>query len=278
MDNLSHQLNPLTTDDLTGILHEIEHTAAQLNLHIVRGLPTGYKPNLAWQGDTQSYLQTASLSKAALLYIQADPFDLDAENSAHSLTPHAVQISQLRPTDPTQAEQDQWLLQRLTEQTEDWRLNNGQIGSIKCAWFADGISHTLSIATAWYTDYQTAVTRAFEEAEAVEQENKRLRTEEATFFLMEAAREVASHERFPEASNNEKRAYMVDQIYPGLTPDQRAQVVSLAQVIHWWEIAPAENATKEQQARNLRARGETLKNIAAILKIPESRVKSILEN
>jgi hypothetical protein len=264
-------------DDLRDILNRIEQKGAEQNLHVVRGLPTIPAPEHTWQAEWIDYLETAGTANATLLYIQADPFDLDKENTLFSQTQQAIRIQQLRPTDPTQDEQEQWLLERLVEQTEQWRDYNNRIGSIKCLWFVSGIGHSLTITTPWYRDYESAATRALEEAETVELENRRLRTEEAAFFLMEAAREVASHERFPEATNNEKRAYMVDQLYPGLTPQQRTEVVGLAQAIHWWDIAPAENATKEQQARDLRARGETIRNIAALLKMPETRVRAILE-
>lgn len=278
MDNLSHNTNPTTADDLSGILAEIERKAAAQNLHIVRGLPTNYKPTLAWQGDLSDYIESAALARAAILYVRAAPFDLEKENTALSCSQQGLRVQQLRTIDPDQNEQDQWLLQRLNEQTASFTAYEPQLGAIRCAWFADGISHNFNISTSWYTDYEAAASRALDESEVVEIENRRLRDEEASFFLLQAAREVASHERFPDASNNEKRAYMVDQIYPGLSPQQRTEVVGLAQAIYWWEIAPAENANREQQIRDLRSKGETIKNIAALLRIPETRVRAILES
>jgi hypothetical protein len=70
---------------------------------------------------------------------------------------------------------------------------------------------------------------------------------------------------------------MAEQLFPDNDEYDLREIVTLAQMVYWWEVEPELRAAKEQKARDLWAKGESIRNIAAILKIPEAKVKTAIE-
>ncbi len=270
-----------THDDLRTVLKAMLQKAMEQGIHVVRGYPRLLNyPQVEWEREWTEYLDVAQLAGAALLYLYDDPFILERENVLKVIGQKGEVEKQRIPALPIlEDDEDQWLSSRLMEQTNNWSSYNQQIGHIECLWFKEGVGHHLTLDTEWYLAYNEAVERAFIESDGVEEENRRVRKKEQAVELMKRAEQLARHERFEDASSSEKRQFMAGQIFPDLAldPYSLSQVVSLAEMIYWWEIEPGMRSTKIQKARDLRMRGESIKNIAAILKMSDAKVRAAIE-
>jgi hypothetical protein len=263
-----------TLDNLQGILQAIRQRALEQSLRVVQGLRFSVKgnssPEVDWKGEWTEYLDVAASVKAPLLYLEADPFDLERENLSL--------MSGYRGAKQPAGENEQlWLSERVIEATEEWRKHNGQLGYLRCAWFKEGVAHYLSLKAEWYIDYGDFVKSIMVQAENVEEEMRRVRTKEEAVTRLHLASQLARHERFPEATNDDKRRYMAEQLFPDNDEYDLREIVTLAQMVYWWEVEPELRAAKELKARDLWAKGETIRNIAAILKMPEAKVKTAIE-
>lgn len=263
-----------TLDDLQGTLQAIRQRAQEQGLHIVQGPYFSVKgnnaPEVDWEGEWTEYLEVAASAKASLLYIEADPFDLERENLSLINGQKGAKL-------PAGDNERLWLSERLMEATEEWSTYNGKLGYLRCAWFKEGVGHYLTMKADWYIEYSDFVRKALDEAESVEDEMRRIRSKEEAVTRLQLASQLARHERFPEATNEDKRRYMAEQLFPDNDEYDLREIVTLAQMVYWWEVEPELRAEKEQKARDLWAKGETIRNIAAILKMPEAKVKSAIE-
>jgi hypothetical protein len=283
-----------TPNDLQQVLHAIEQQAKEQGLHIVRctrGLPSSSSLHLAWEGEWLDYLEVARLANVSLLYVQAEPFDLEQENRSFASGDRATRLRRLQAASEEEDEEEEetvtpsvaeadWLFQRFMEQTECWRSYQHQIGSIECLWVKEGVGHGLELDTEWYDAYIDAILNVLADAEAVALADRHVRSQEEAAAHLQRARQLAQHERFPEATNEDKRLYMAKQLFPDL-PEYGSMglrsVVSLARSVYWWDVAPAQQTAKEQQVRDLWAHGESIKNIAAQLGISETKVKAAIQ-
>src|SRR4051812_14923090 len=107
-----------TIDNLQETLQGIEQKAKEQGLYVVRcnkGLPSSQSPNLIWQGEWAEYLEIAGLSKTILLYLQAEPFDIDAENKYWLASVTAQRVKRMRPSSHVDVEDVEDV-----ENEEDW--------------------------------------------------------------------------------------------------------------------------------------------------------------
>jgi hypothetical protein len=263
-----------TIDDLQETLQAIRQRAHEHGLRLVQGSRFSVKgnnsPAVDWEGDWTEYLEVAASVAASLMYIEADPFDLERESLSLANGQKGARL-------PAGDNERLWLSERITEATEDWRRYNGRLGNIRCAWFKEGVGHYLSLEADWYVEYANSARAALDEAANIEGEMRRVRTREEAMARLHLASQLARHERFPDATNEDKRRYMAEQLFPDNDEYDLREVVTLAQMVYWWEVEPELRAAKEQKARDLWAKGETIRNIAAILKMPEAKVKSAIE-
>jgi len=261
-------------DDLQETLQAIRQSAHGRGLRIVQGSRFSVKgnnsPAVDWEGEWAEYLELAASVKASVMYLEAEPFDLERENLS-------LINGQKEARLPAGDNERLWLSERITEATEEWRRYNGRLGNIRCAWFKEGVGHYLSLKADWYIQYGDVASAALDEAESIEEEMRRVRTKEEAVVRLQMASQLARHERFPDATNDDKRRYMAEQLFPDNDEYDLREIVTLAQMVYWWEVEPELRAAKEQKARDLWAKGETIRNIAAILKMPEAKVKSAIE-
>lgn len=264
-------------DDLDVKLTVITSKAKDKGLTIVRGYPQGLNnPELDWEGELMEYLDVAEQVRVTILYLQSDKFDLEQENNKNASEDNNVDRRRRRILfSPSDAETP-WLVQRLMESTEGWRQYNQSISNLECLWFKDGVGHRFAMKAPWYVAYEDAVGRAQEEAYEVEVENRQIRTTEEATKTFELARQLALHERFPDAANHEKRMFMAEQLFPDMAEFKR-RIVEIAELIYWWEVEPSERILKAQKVHELRAKGESIKNIQVLLKMSEAKVRAAIE-
>jgi DNA-binding NarL/FixJ family response regulator len=87
---------------------------------------------------------------------------------------------------------------------------------------------------------------------------------------------MTNHERYAEATNEAKRAFMAQQLFPMRSRQECREIAEIASLIYWWEIEPAQKAAKTEQAIEMFKKGATLSYIAATLKLSEQRVREAL--
>jgi hypothetical protein len=274
-------------DDLQEVLQGIEQKAKEHGLYIFESEEIAYPSvlKLDWQGEWTEYLEVAGLAKALFLYLEVERFDLEEANRAFMLTQTAKRIQRTHPAispndeddESNDEDEDDWLFQRLIEQTEAWREYQQRIGYIACLWFKDGVGHYLQLEASWYNNYTTAAWKVLEDADKVSIESRRIRSKEEAATRLQQAKQLAYHPRFVDASIDEKRRYMAAQLFPKLSYSGVTSVVSLAQAVYWWEVEPEMRATKDQKALDLWAGGESIQNIATLLGMPEAKVRTAIK-
>ncbi len=78
-----------------------------------------------------------------------------------------------------------------------------------------------------------------------------------------------------EATSSSKRAFVAKQLFPDIADDHNlSRIADLASLIHWWDIEPAQQAHVAEHAIDLRRKGESIRNIAATLRISEGKVRA----
>jgi len=241
-------------------------------------LPRGYDDDIAcpiarWSGEWEDFLDLAARARARLVYLVGLSFDRDAE-----LRTRAGDATALDDTvaDEASDEAAGWLLTRLRDQTEEWAGREGELMSLTCAWVRDGVFHSFQREAEWFAAFDAAAGSVLTEAEAVETENRRLRSVEEAKRLHERACEMARHPRFAEATSEAKREHMAGQLFPNLSLRDRRDIAERAALIYWWDVEPIERVTKAERVRALYDAGESIRGIAAALKMSEAKVREAL--
>lgn len=261
--------------DLDELLVAIKEKATEKGLRLVSGAPiVSSIVYITWTEEWIAYLDLAKQVGASLLYIHAEPFDVKDQNTT---TASEMTFTEKRRLPmPDEVNEMEWLSQWLMERTQEWEQYNRKISRIDCVWFKDGVGHRLALVAPWYQAYEDAVDKVLEETETVDEENRKVRTKEEAVKLLHLAEQLVRHERFSEATNDGKRLFMTEKLFPNEGIDHH-RIIQLAELIYWWEVEPVERATKAQKARDLRDSGESIKNIAALLKMSEAKVRAAIE-
>lgn len=114
------------------------------------------------------------------------------------------------------------------------------------------------------------------EVQAVEAEGRRLRSAEEAKRLHERASEMARHPRFPEATSEAKREHMARELFPNEDRRDQRDIAERAALVYWWDVEPMERVTKAERVRELYDAGESIRGIAAALKMSEAKVRAAL--
>ena len=173
-------------------------------------------------------------------------------------------------------ESGQWLLSRLKERTGEWSDRDGMIAEVSCIWFHEGVAHKFSSEAEWLFDFDAEVKRVIDEAEVVESDNRRLRQEERVKQSYECARAMAHEPRFVEAKSAEKRRFMAEQLFPDQDSGICREIAERAALVYWWEVAPGERTTQKQKIQELYEGGESISNIAVMLRTSFPKVKAVV--
>lgn len=272
------------TQGLGDLRATISQAASERGLLVFDGEPDVSKlASVAWRGDWLSFLNLAQQANVRLLYIwerRYDPNEAIYEATGDpDLIANGLKEGGVLPANEFEDEAKAWLRERIRERLAPWDARQDEVFSVSCVWAKDHVAHYWREYASWITECLMAIDAVLEEAELIEQENRKLRSQEEARRLHEYAMQLAQHVRFPEATSEEKREYMASQLFPDLTddgwPTSRA-IARRAMLIYWWDIEPAEKATKDERARGLYAQGESIRNIAAILKMSEAKVKAAI--
>lgn len=267
------------TDDvnLSGLLQTIREGVDTRGLIAYEGMPS-LRRALAvvqWEGDWSQFLDVAQRARATLIYLCENSFDWETDlrdaASEVELLPYSDETG-----DDTGAEAEAWVMARLREQTEEWAVRRDEPSSVACVWVRDGVAHSFHREATWRLALEAAVEEVIAAAQSVAAENRRLDSEEEAKRQHDRADEMARHPRYLEATSEAKREFMAQQLYPQLDPFECRRIGARSALIYWWEVEPTERMTKEERARELYAAGENIRNIVAILKISEPKVRVAL--
>jgi hypothetical protein len=185
-------------------------------------------------------------------------------------------------TEASERENKLWLLERIRERIDPWEARSGEIISVSCLWIKDHVAHHWRRYAEWIFECREAIGAVLDEAELTRRENRMLRSQEVARRIHEYAMQMAQHPRFSEATSEEKREFMASQLFPEITTSDllgyrpARSIAQRASLIYWWDIEPIEKVTKAERAKALYAQGESIRNIAAVLKMSEMKVKAAI--
>lgn len=273
-------------DGLDALYATVTQAAIDRGLVVFDDVPDISKLSGAvWKGDWPGYLDLAVQARVSLLYLKE--WRYDHEGMIKEVLQEETRENSLLESETTsEAEAETgsgaWLRARLREAVTSWSTYQDQVFGITGVWVKESVAHHWSRDADWYPTYRAVLDAALAEAQQVEREYRTLRSTEVARKLHDYATQLAQHPRFAEATSEEKREFMATQLFPDLDSDMHGfrTAVSIAKravLIYWWDVEPIERATKAERARALRAQGETIRNIAAVLKMSEAKVRAALE-
>jgi len=274
-------------NELNNLRANIYKASVERGLIIFDGEPNLEKiPFVVWHGDWLPFLDLAQKVHADLLYICEEKYDPDTviveetgdediilEGNENEIESSAANLKN---------NEKQWLLARIRERIVPWDARRGEVTSVSCVWMKNHVAHNWRCYADWIFDCREAIDAVLEDMEEVEKENRVLRTKDNAKILHECATQMAHHPRFPEATNQEKREFMASQLFSDLINKElfrhggAKSISQRASLIYWWDVEPLEKVTKIQRVQALRAQGESLSNIAVLLKMSEAKVRAAI--
>jgi hypothetical protein len=259
------------TVNLSGVVEQLKRTAADLGLVVCSQAPIipDEMPMILWDRNPDEYVQLAHDAGAKLLYYEVRVYDPD----------HAVKREILgddEEEEEEEAEGNQWLMQRARDAIKPWEYRRGEISSVRSAWFVDGVAHTYFVWAPWQAAPSDVLTGTVKEGRQIARDQRVELSRERTQLLHRLAEEMARHERFPDAKSEEKREFMAKRLFPELESYEAERVADRASLIYWWDVEPTERTTMAERARQLYRSGESIKNIMAVLKLSEARVRAAI--
>lgn len=278
-------------DELQAMVEAIAQLAAERGLSLFRGLPLFHDsteaggspyPIATWQGDWPGYLDLAAEVGAKLVYIEAPTFDLEEE--IRSVIEEQNYDDQPETDEEGNRTDEFWILhQRLIEHVDQWRQRTGQTLEVHMYWLAAGVAHQWIVRADWFVEFERSIesliTEFLAENKQSETDDRRTRREETDQRIQILADELVRHERFPEANNDARRQFLSKKLFPDEPPFIQHKVAELASLIYWRDIEPEKRATKTEQAREMyRKDGATIRHIAAVLHMPEARVREAISD
>lgn len=234
---------------------------------------------VTWPGDWKSFLDLAAIVQARILYLVSARYDVEVE--IHDAMPEAghTETNGDEGTDEHK-EQWEWLCERVKERTSEWDRYAGQIAYLFAYWFRDGVAHCFHATTSWYDEVRAAIKASVKDAYSVSREDRNTESPEEAQRLFECAKQMAQHERFVEATNEDKRRFMAKQLFP---EEERPfsewawkKIAEWAILYHWWYIEPTEQVSVVEKVLALYDQGETIKSISAVLHVTQKEVKKII--
>ncbi len=238
-------------------------------------------PFLDWEGDDAEYVAMAAKAGARIFYGSESAFNYEASlTQIIAEAGYRAVIDEDDDVDEPNAKpvsgSAPWLLDRLRHNTTAWNSQEGDVWSIQCVWFAEGVPHMLQHFGDWYVDFRKAAQETIDEAQELRESDWRAASEAEERRINERAQELAWHPRFSDTTSEAKRVYMTQQVFPDGDPIECQRIAADATLAYWWTVEPAERATKAQCIRELHDGGEPLINIASTLKMSREKVKALL--
>jgi hypothetical protein len=190
----------------------------------------------------------------------------------------------LTSTTALEREHKVWLVARIRERIAPWDDRRGEVINVSCIWIKDHVAHHWRRYAEWIFECREAIDIVLGEAEQIDQENRTLRSQDAARTLHLCATQMVHHPRFPEATSEEKREFMASQLFVDLINSDllgyraASSIAKRAALIYWWDVEPIEKVTRVERARALHAQGESIRNIAAVLKMSEAKVRAAIND
>lgn len=265
--------------DLEDLTISIGQTATERGLIVFDGIPLldeSQVPEVYWEGDWPGFLDMASRAQATLLYVGGSRYDPEALVERHAPV-EEEEDDQIE----TETGSSSWLRARLFAVIAPWNMHRGEVTGLTCLWLKDGIAHRWTTFAGWSLECLAAVDRVVEQANQAHHDEHVLRRKEEALKLHELATQMAHHPRFLGAKSAAKREFMAAQLFPDVTDVPMLGftargIAERATLIYWWEVEPGATVTKGARAMDLYARGDSIPNIAAVLKMSESNVRAAL--
>lgn len=237
-----------------------------------KGAPTVLCPLVECTGDDcEEFLAMAQQAAVTIIYAESRKFCLNSiyREALEELLGEQVEEEEL-------VEEYPWFAQRLEERVGHFRARTGEVDRIACMWFAGSVAHRLIITAPWSDECCDTINSILKEMLETQAVERTVWSEQEAVRLKKLADQLARHERFPEASSEGKRRHMAEQLFP-TEVGQHKHLAELAALIYWWDVEPQERVTKADRALALYRSGESIKNVAAILKLPESKVRAAIK-
>jgi hypothetical protein len=275
------------SEELDTLRASIQETASAHGLTVFDGEPDVSRlASVAWRGDWMTFVGLAKQAGATLLYLHEDRYDPDQVILQQSHDPSLIpdeSADQVTSTEATSEREDKaWLYARIRERIAVWDARRNEVTGLSCIWVKDHVAHHWRCYADWIFECRDTIDAVLEEAEEISREDRVLRSQETAHKLYECAVQMAHHPRFSEASNDDKREFMAQQLFPEMASDDplgRRTAMSIAKrasLIYWWDVAPTEKVMKAQRARALYAQGDSIRNIASVLKMSDAKVRAAI--
>ncbi len=268
------------TQELDKLYSQIRQAATERELIVVGNMPRVFElPGMEWEDNWISFLDCANQAQVNLLYLKEwryAPEEIIEEVIRDEIGPlYGFDNNKSADADVDGGETQTYLRARFREVIAPWNVHSGEVLEISSVWIRDGVVHHWRREADWEHHHRETLELAIAEAKQAGQENHRLRTEAEAHELSKRALHMAQHPRFTEATNQDKRTFMANQLFPGIDQWTARHIANQATLIYWWDMEPTERAEVAQRVVALRAQGRSFSSIAAELKISEAKVKRI---
>jgi hypothetical protein len=281
-----------TTNELNSLRANVYKAASDRGLIVFEGDPYYENmPSVIWDGDWNTFLDLAQKVHVQLLYFSEQKYDPDTVIIQETGDPDFICDEAENECEATSGnnsghDEKRLLLGRIRESIVPWETWRGQVISVSCVWMKDYVAHHWLCSADWLPACREAIGTVIDEAEKKARENadeaRIIRTKVAAQKLHEYATQMAEHPRFSDATSEAKREFMANQLFPDLDNDEilwyetATSIAQRAALIYWWDIDPVDKATKIERVQSLHNEGESIRNIAAILKMSESKVRAAI--
>ena len=280
--------------ELTEQFEALKQKANEKGLPIFLGIPEHNRSVAYWKGGWSSFIEVAAQAESRVLYVEKVRFEaFDSSDDESRVFSNLSQIYEekkrlerqgqmsLRPHERVRIEtdiRDEISVAPIMAKLANWQEHKGEVVSLRCVWFKEAIAHEWYSTAKWVENWQLAVRQAVVETQEELQSQQKASAQKDMLVLNDYARQMAQHDRFIDAKSDAKREFMAQQIFPHENEDNRRRIVHLASLHYWWSVEPEEAAAKDEKARQLHQRGETLASIAAALDISTAKVKRAIQS
>ncbi len=257
--------NPDTNADrLLEMVGQIRAYARERELTLFYGYVGGGDDAIQWNeeqgGGWREFVDCAKSLGARILYLNWAPFEefqvADALEEAQALPAAA----------PGAAARD---AASLSQEIEGYREKVGLTAVIDLAFLADGIFHTLEIEADWFRAFQELLP----EGEGDEGVNDQAREQ----LVRKWAPKLASAPEYARCTTRGEQRHVLRKLagaeYDGPAAEE---ILDEAKAIYELEVYPERARRLGKEARELKARGETLQGIAAKLGVSNWQVRKLL--
>lgn len=261
---------------LEGLLQRLFDAAQEHDLAVFPGMPDAPGGSVAWTGEELDYLKLADRARIRMLYVRSHRYDPDEEVDLIARTTPWIDDYITEGDDGRLEGEHAWVYERLHDAISEWDEHTGQLAVVNATWVADGVAHCWDALTPWYGEMLAALEAEVHAARSADRQQARTKRTEEASRLHAMAEQIAKHERFLDVSNDAKRVFMAEQLYPEVEEDEAAIIAHRATLVYWWDIEPEQRAARAERARELYGAGESVKTVAGILKMSEAEVRKAL--